>query len=86
MYRCKKCGLCCMQVGASLIYKELDRGDNICSNLDTETKLCKTYDKRPDLCNISKAYELYFKNQMSEEDYYDLNYKSCKKIRGMRGK
>lgn len=85
MYICEKCGLCCMQVSKSPIYAELDRGDGICYYFNSETKLCSIYNKRPTLCNISKSYEVYFKDQMSKDDYYRLNYESCKKIRNNGG-
>lgn len=78
MFKCDKCGLCCMNVDKSKIYAELDRGDGICRYFDIKTKLCTIYDERPILCNIDKAYETFFKNSMSLEEYYKLNYESCK--------
>ena len=85
MFICDRCGLCCMQVGVSPAYSELDRGDGICMYFDCVTKLCTIYDQRPLLCNIEKAYQEYFKDTMSKNDYYRLNYEACDKLkRGSR--
>lgn len=54
---CRKCGKCC--------YEKLDLGSGViryteepCAQLDTETKLCKVYDKRgevePDCINLTE--------------------------------
>ncbi|MGV3073743.1 YkgJ family cysteine cluster protein [Clostridium baratii] len=76
-FKCSKCGLCCKNLDKSNIYRELHNGDGICKYLDLETNLCTIYNNRPDICKIDKAYELYFKNELSKEEYYKLNYYSC---------
>jgi len=81
MFVCDKCGLCCMSVGDSEIYAELNRGDGVCRFLDTKTRLCIIYNKRPVLCNVDKTYELFFKSKMTLSEYYKLNYESCKKMK-----
>lgn len=81
MFECDKCGLCCKQVGKSDIYAWLDRGDGVCKYYDNETKLCCIYDKRPIICNIDEAYKVYFKNQLSLEEYYQLNYNACQLLK-----
>lgn len=86
MFICDKCGLCCKQIGNSQIYNELNRGDGICKYFDDETKLCTIYHNRPLLCNVDKAYEIYFKEKMSRDEYYKLNYESCKKIKEKYGR
>ena len=82
MYECDCCGLCCMNVGDSPLYYDLDRGDGICLFFDCKSHLCSIYDERPDRCNIDKTYELYFRNIMSKEQYYQFNYDACKKLKG----
>ena len=77
MFQCDKCGLCCQQVGQSELYAWLDRGDGVCKYYDEQTKLCSRYDTRPLICNVDKAYQEYFKDEMSLEEYYMLNYKAC---------
>lgn len=84
MFLCDKCGLCCMQVGKSELYQELDRGDGICRYFDDNTHLCTIYDERPLLCNIDMTYKQFFEKKMSLEEYYQVNYEYCKKIK--RGK
>lgn len=86
MFFCDKCGLCCMYVNESPIYSELDRGDGICKYFDCDTKLCSVYDNRPIICNIDKAYQLYFKDIMPLEEYYRLNYETCNMLKKRRKK
>lgn len=81
MFFCNKCGLCCTQVGKSYIYKELDRGDGVCQYFDDKSKLCTIYENRPIFCRVDEMYELYFKKNMTKEEYYNLNYKSCSKFK-----
>lgn len=81
MFKCKKCGACCSNVGTSELYADLDRGDGKCIYFDDKTNLCTIYEDRPIKCNVDKIYEAYFKNTMSLEEYYKLNYKACEKLR-----
>ena len=81
MFKCDKCGLCCKHIGNSQIYNELDRGDGVCEFFDDTMKLCTIYQKRPLLCNVDKAYDLYFKEVMTKEEYYRLNYETCNKLK-----
>lgn len=75
MFKCDKCGQCCRHLANSEIYKELDRGDGVCKYLDGN--LCSIYDNRPDICNVDKAFELYFKDVISKDDYLKFNREAC---------
>lgn len=79
MFKCNKCGACCRNIGGSLIYNELDRGDGICKYL--EGNLCSIYDQRPLMCRVDESYEIFWKHIMSIEDYYDLNYRACNNLK-----
>ena len=57
--------------------KSFDLGDGVCKYLDTETNLCKIYEERPEICNVEKSFDNYYKNIMSEDRYLELNYKGC---------
>lgn len=81
MFKCDKCGLCCENLKMSSLYKELDRGDGICKNYDVNTKLCKIYFKRPLICNIDEIYYKYFQDILTLEQYYELNYEACNKLK-----
>lgn len=81
MFKCDCCGLCCMKVACSTLYYVLDRGDGVCKYFNCETKLCNIYQNRPIMCNVDKAYELYFKEKMAEDEYYKKNYEACEKLK-----
>lgn len=79
MFKCNKCGCCCRHLGKSELYKELDRGDGTCKYL--QGNLCTIYTEKPLLCRIDECYEKFFKDQMTLEQYYKVNYEMCKEIR-----
>lgn len=79
MFECDKCGMCCRNLDKSDIYKELHNGDGICKYLDGN--LCSIYDDRPLLCRIDESYEVYFKDKMSLNEYYEANYKVCSELK-----
>lgn len=61
-FKCDGCGLCCKAIN--------------CKHL-TEDNKCSIYDTRPDICNVDKGYDMYFKDKMSKLVWYALNYKAC---------
>lgn len=79
MFQCDCCGCCCRNLDKSDLYADLDRGDGICKYLSGN--LCSIYKKRPLLCRIDECYELFFKDILSLEDYYQLNKKECQKLK-----
>lgn len=79
MFQCERCGQCCRHLDRSEIYKELNRGDGVCIHL--KDNLCSIYETRPILCRVDESYEYYFKELYSKQEYYELNYKACKKIK-----
>lgn len=79
MFKCDKCGLCCSNIGNSKIYKDLDRGDGVCKYL--RDNLCSIYETRPLLCRVDESYEQFFSEEISREDFYELNYKACKALK-----
>ena len=81
MYRCDKCGKCCRNLNLNDLYDHLNRGDGVCRYLDEETNLCKIYNNRPLICNIDKAYNEYFKDYYSKEQYYKINKEICMSLK-----
>lgn len=79
MFKCDKCGECCRNLQKSDIYHELDRGDGVCYYLKGNE--CTIYNNRPLICRIDDYYNTYLKDVMSIDDYYDINYKSCKALK-----
>ncbi len=76
MFKCDKCGQCCRNLDKSLIYGHLHNGDGICRFLNGN--LCSIFETRPLICRIDESYEAFFKEQMSYEEYIQLNYECCK--------
>lgn len=79
MFKCDKCGQCCRNLKKSELYADLHNGDGICKYLIGN--ICSIYSNRPLLCRIDESYERFFKEKMSLEEYYLLNYKMCEKLK-----
>lgn len=79
MFQCEKCGACCRNLDKSSIYAELDLGDGVCKYLNGN--LCSIYSDRPLLCRIDECYDVFFKDRYSLEEYYELNYQICKRLK-----
>ncbi|QNK58181.1 YkgJ family cysteine cluster protein [Paenibacillus sp. PAMC21692] len=83
MFNCDQCGLCCKKVGITEQYKHLDRGDGVCLHFDISTNLCGIYEDRPVICRVDESYDLFYKDKMSQQEFYYLNYKACDALKGM---
>lgn len=81
MFNCDCCGCCCRNLDKSEIYSALDRGDGVCRYLSGN--LCSIYKARPILCRIDECYELYFKDIMEIDVYYNLNRLECQKLKNL---
>lgn len=84
MFKCDMCGECCRNLDKSPLYAALDRGDGVCKYL-TGNK-CSIYDDRPLLCRVDEGYEAFFKDIISLDEYYRLNYESCDILKNSGGK
>ena len=82
MFNCDKCGECCRNLQLSEIYRELDRGDGVCKYL--VGNLCSIYENRPTVCRVDECYDLFFKTEMTREEYYKKNYQMCKELKKRR--
>jgi len=78
---CEQCGACCRNLDKSILFAELDKGDGVCRFFDDETNVCTIYDERPLLCNVDKAYAVYFEKHMSYDEYRMANTNACKTLR-----
>lgn len=79
MFMCDKCGKCCRNLDKSPIYEEFHNGNGICKYLDGN--LCSIYENRPLLCRVDESYNKFFKNTMTLEKYYKINYEFCIKFK-----
>lgn len=80
MFNCDKCGACCRHLERSNLYAELNRGDGVCKYLQADN-LCSIYASRPLLCRVDEAYQAFFSEEMSLDEYYKLNYQACEKLK-----
>ncbi len=81
MFYCDKCGECCRNLNLSEIYSDLDRGDGVCRYL--EGNLCSIYEDRPLKCRVDDCY-VFFKDNMTLDEYYRVNYEYCQKLKEKR--
>jgi len=79
MFACDKCGACCRHVDLTSLSVELNRGDGVCKYL--EGNLCSIYNTRPLICRVDESYETFFKDKMSRDEFYKLNYSECQKLK-----
>lgn len=66
-----------MGLNKSELTSKLHNGDGICFHLDREKKTCTIYEDRPYFCRIEEGYDNYFKDTMTKEEFYRLNYEAC---------
>lgn len=84
MFKCDRCGQCCKNISISPIYQRLNRGDGVCLYFDEKYSLCTIYKNRPIECNVDAMYDAFFSNIMTKNEYYKLNYASCKKLKNLK--
>lgn len=82
MFSCDKCGECCRNLDKSPVYDDLHNGNGVCRYL--QGNMCSIYNERPLVCRIDESYEVFFKDEMSYEDYLQLTYKCCEILKGKR--
>lgn len=83
MFECNCCGECCRNLDKSDIYRKLDRGDGVCKYL--KGNLCSIYDDRPLTCRVDECYDVFFKENYTKKEYYELNYEVCKRLQTKGG-
>lgn len=79
MFVCTKCGLCCKNIDTIPELEKFDMGDGVCIHLSNDN-LCNIYAVRPDICNIDRMYELFYKTILSKEEYERLNIEGCRAL------
>lgn len=76
-FKCSECGECCRHI--SNILPDFDTGNGVCCHLDDDGR-CDIYDSRPLICQVENFWEKCLKRKISKEDWYDINYESCKSL------
>ena len=79
MFICTKCGLCCRNIDKIPEFAKFDMGNGVCIHLSNDN-LCNIYVVRPDICNIDRMYELFYKSILSKEEYERLNIEGCRAL------
>jgi Fe-S-cluster containining protein len=46
--------------------------------------LCSIYQSRPLICRIDDAYDVFFKEKMTLEEYYKLNKEACENLNNQK--
>lgn len=77
------CGECCRNLDKSPLYADLDMGNGVCRYLNGNK--CSIYDNRPLLCRIDESYEAFFKDIITIDEYYRLNYEACNILKNHAG-
>lgn len=76
-FPCLICGLCCEKAAMVPQLQPYIGGDSFCRNYDKETKKCRIYSQRPEICNTRQMYEKYFQSTMSEPEFMIKNLEVC---------
>ena len=79
MFKCDKCGECCRNLNKSPLYNNLHDGSGVCRYL--KGNICSIYEERLILCRVDESYNIFFKDTMTLDKYYKLNYKSCMRLK-----
>ena len=83
MFPCERCGCCCRQVGRTIWGKAMADENGICKHLDQAHNLCTIYETRPDICRVDLMYDRLYRDKMSQEAFYALNKKECRKLQAL---
>lgn len=75
MFKCDKCGECCRNLDKSPIYQSMHDGNGVCRFL--KGNICSIYNDRPLICRVDDSYEVFFKDEMSYDEYLQQNYLCC---------
>jgi len=65
-------------LGAAVDYWErIGLLHDVCVYYDRDTRTCRIYDKRPDVCNTVTMYNLYWADAMTEEEWIRKSKEAC---------
>lgn len=79
-FPCIECGLCCRLSGKVPQLAGWKDSSGRCRYFDEMTNHCRIYSRRPDICNVSAMYKLYFQNTMTEKEFYRKNLEVCLRL------
>ena len=79
-FSCTKCGECCRHIDKVPQLAAFDIGNGVCRYL--KDNLCTIYNVRPEICRVDFMYDKYFSKHLSKEEYYALNEKACRELKG----
>lgn len=79
-FDCKKCGACCKNITSIDKLNIFNDGSGVCKHLD-KNNLCSIYSSRPDICNGEYVYSMYYKSNMSVEEFFDVAKQICNKLK-----
>lgn len=80
MFPCTLCGLCCQNITNVDELKSFDIGNGTCMFFNSIDKSCKIYHTRPDICSVTKMFDLKYKKYFSKNEFYKLNADVCNEL------
>ena len=83
MFQCDQCVKCCEKVGSSKLYGFLADSTGKCKFLNDNK--CSIYAQRPLICRVDEMYEHYYKDSMTRDEFYELNYMLCNVLKNEKG-
>ena len=78
-FPCTKCGACCKMAAMMNLVPTDGKGNCVHLTKDNE---CSIYDRRPEVCNVSRMFKKHKKNgvipkKLPKKDYYRHNAELC---------
>lgn len=80
MFPCTKCGLCCQNISRIKELQNYDLGNGVCKYFDNNMNSCMIYDKRPNICQVDKMFEIEYHKQYTKDKFYLINANACNEL------
>jgi uncharacterized protein len=80
IFDCHRCGACCKLTNLSEQGTDLDISDGVCRHFDELNNICKIYETRPEICNVSVMYEKFYKSRYDWTTFSQTNQEICQHL------
>jgi Fe-S-cluster containining protein len=79
-FDCNGCGACCRHLLLTPETEHMNRGDGTCLHYDDDSKRCKIYNERPDICRVDRQYIANYQHDYSWIEFCYINAKACEML------